>query len=100
VEEAFRCLATGTEPAQSAALEASDASTLSLVDHEELEEMVAIDGMIAKAEKEYGVALVALNARLETLSNGRAVTLKTNPLAPARLCHSFLDATRPVALDI
>ncbi|MET0377502.1 MAG: DUF1631 domain-containing protein [Spongiibacteraceae bacterium] len=100
--EAFRCLGLGIEVENSGPSTADEQapSSLALVDHDELEEMVAIDGMIAKAEKEYGHALVALNARLETLVNGFAVTLKTNPVAPARLCNSFLEATHTLELDI
>jgi hypothetical protein len=101
MQEAFRCLSLGIEvegPAASA--EESASANLALVDHDELEEMVAIDGMIAKAEKEYGHALVALNARIETLVHGFAVTLKTNPIAPAHLCNSFLEATHALQLDI
>src|SRR6218665_1642224 len=93
VQEAFRCLGQGIELGERDALAVDEAATLSLVDHDELEELVAIDGMIAKAEKEYGIALVALNARLETLSGGRPVTLKNNPIGPSHLCRSFFDAT-------
>lgn len=102
LQEAFRCLGLGIEAENCgpSTAEAPTPSSLALVDHDELEEMVAIDGMIAKAEKEYGHALVALNARLETLVNGFTVTLKTNPIAPARLCNSFLEATHALELDI
>lgn len=102
LQEAFRCLGLGIEAENSGPSTADEPtlSSLALVDHDELEEMVAIDGMIAKAEKEYGHALVALNARLETLVSGFTVTLKTNPVAPSRLCNSFLEATHTLELDI
>lgn len=100
--EGFRCLGLGIEHRISdvPVVEDANSANLALVDHDELEEMVAVDGMIGKAEKEYGHALVALNARIETLTNGHPVTLKSNPIGPAHLCNSFLEATHALELDI
>lgn len=102
LQEGFRCLGLGIalSPLSSPTADDVNSANLALVDHDELEEMVAVDGMIAKAEKEYGQALVALNARLETLVSEYSITLKTNPMAPARLCNSFLEATNTLELDI
>jgi hypothetical protein len=101
VGENFRALALGIASAGAAAQEALDslsAANLALVEHDELEEIVAVDGMIAKAEKESGESLALLTARIDALISG--VTIKTNPFGPACLCQSFLQATHSLDLDI
>jgi hypothetical protein len=101
VGENFRALALGIASAGAAAQEALDtlsAANLALVEHDELEEIVAVDGMIAKAEKENGESLALLTARIDALISG--VTTKTNPFGPACLCQSFLQATHSLDLDI
>ena len=74
-------------------------ANLSLVEHDELEEIVAVDGMIAKAEKEFAESLALLTARIDALITS-GVTIKTNPFGPACLCQSFLQATHSLDLDI
>jgi hypothetical protein len=101
VSENFRALALGIASAGAAAQEAIDtlsAANLALVEHDELEEIVAVDGMIAKAEKESGESLALLTARIDALISG--VTTKTNPFGPVCLCQSFLQATHSLDLDI
>ena len=101
VGENFRALALGIASAGAAAQESLDmlsAANLALVEHDELEEIVAVDGMIAKAEKEHGESLALLTARIDALISG--VTIKTNPFGPACLCQSFLQATHSLELDI
>jgi hypothetical protein len=101
VGENFRALALGIASAGAAAQESLDtlsAAGLTLVEHDELEEIVAVDGMIAKAEKESAESLALLTARIDALING--VTNKTNPFGPACLCQSFLQATHSLDLDI
>lgn len=75
-------------------------SELALVEHEELEQLVAADSMAAKGEKQYAELLQTLTLRLDTLAVQQKVTLKTNPLAPASLCQFFIDECQPLAIDI
>ncbi|MDB6061458.1 MAG: hypothetical protein JWM78_1561 [Verrucomicrobiaceae bacterium] len=102
MSENFRCLALGVSAEDgigSYAMDDAAAANLSLVDHDQLEEMVAVDGMIAKAEKEFADALALLTARIDSLLP-YPVNVKTNPLGPARLCQSFVQATQALELDI
>jgi hypothetical protein len=102
VGENFRALALGIASAGAAAqegLENISTVNLSLVEHDELEEIVAVDGMIAKAEKEFAESLALLTARIDALITA-GVTVKTNPFGPACLCQSFLQATHSLDLDI
>jgi len=102
VGENFRALTLGIASAGAAAqggLENISTANLSLVEHDELEEIVAVDGMIAKAEKEFAESLALLTARIDALIT-TGVTIKTNPFGPACLCQSFLQATHSLDLDI
>ncbi len=101
LSENFRGLALGvaTEDGIGSNVVDDDAANLSLVDHDELEEIVAVDGMIAKAEKEFAEPLALLTARIDAVLP-YSVTVKTNPFGPARLCQSFLNATQALDLDI
>ncbi|HSB96927.1 MAG TPA: DUF1631 domain-containing protein [Spongiibacteraceae bacterium] len=102
VGENFRALTLGIASAGAAAhggLENISTANLSLVEHDELEEIVAVDGMIAKAEKEFAESLALLTARIDALI-AMGVTIKTNPFGPACLCQSFLQATHSLDLDI
>ena len=99
--ENFRCLSLGvaTEDGIGSNVIDDDVANLSLVDHDELEEIVAADGMIAKAEKEFAEPLALLTARIDAVL-AYSVTVKTNPFGPARLCQSFIQATQALDLDI
>lgn len=100
--ENFRCLSAGiaiTERARSDALDETSSASLSLVDHDQLEEIVAVDGMIAKAEKEFAEPLALLTARIDSLVT-LSVGIKSNPLGPHCLCQSFVQATLSLDLDI
>lgn len=100
--ESFRLLAAGAildEHGKQQDLESASAASLSLVDHDELEEMVAVDGMIAKAEKEFAEPLALLTARIDSLL-ANPISVKTNPFGPTQLCNSFLEATHSLDLDI
>ncbi len=98
--ENFRCLALGVANEDGVGSNAiDDVASLSLVDHDELEEIVAADGMIAKAEKEFAEPLALLTARIDAVL-AYSVTVKTNPFGPARLCQSFVQATHALDLDI
>lgn len=76
------------------------ASGLSLIENDELEEMVAVDSMVAKARAQFGKELDLLSTRLDSLVNRLDVDSDTNPLGPAAVCQAFLEACRSLELDI
>lgn len=80
--------------------EASRAGELSLVEHDELEQLVAADSMAAKGEKRYAEVLQLLTLRLDALATRQKLTVATNPLAPGPLCRYFIDECQPLAIDI
>ncbi len=73
---------------------------LSLVAEDELEELVAADNMVTKAERECSSGLKQLTTRLDTLIENQTVTLKNNPFGPEVICHSFIQVCKTLDLDI
>ena len=72
---------------------------LSLMADEAVEEMVAMDAMVAKAEKHLSAPLSALYARMGSLAPVD-VDRVNNPLGPKRLCDQFSDACLQLTIDI
>ncbi|MEX1033026.1 MAG: DUF1631 domain-containing protein [Cellvibrionaceae bacterium] len=75
------------------------AEGLSLVADDELEELVAVDSMIAKANSACGESLQYLSLRLDSLVPNK-VYHKTNPLGPDVICNAFVSAARELEADI
>ncbi|MDP3846309.1 MAG: DUF1631 domain-containing protein [Pseudomonas sp.] len=80
-------------------LDAVSFEGLSLVQEDDLEEAVALDGMISKVLGRDSVALGHLTARLNALVS-KKIEDKTNPLGPRELCAGFLDACRSLGVEI
>src|SRR5690606_37888869 len=72
---------------------------LSLVEHEELEELVAIDTLINKANGVCGENLQHLSMRLDSLVPNK-VYQKTNPLGPDVICNAFVTACRKLEAEL
>lgn len=77
----------------------SSAEGLSLVQDDELDELVAIDSMISKASGACGESLQYLSLRLDSLVPNK-VYQKTNPLGPDVICNAFVSAARELNADI
>ena len=98
LEEQFNLLQHGHRPAS--AMPASfDVDTLSLVQPDELEQTVALDGMVGRASTRNQNALAHLALRLNSVV-ATSVTDANNPLAPAQLVQLFADSCAPLNLDI
>jgi hypothetical protein len=104
VDGAFIRLLPGNVAAfESSTAETSDqvsADSLSLVAHDELEELVAIENMVIKAEHACASGLKPLTTRLDTLIEHQVVTVKNNPFGPTIICQSFIDVCKTLDLDI
>ncbi len=100
--EAFRCLVEGLPYGERNIAELDDvaASSLSLVEHEELEELVAVDSMVAKAASACAASLQQLTTRLDSLVHDRSVSEQNNPFGPQVICHAFLEVCHDLDLDI
>ena len=73
---------------------------LSLVQHDEIEQKVAINGMISKARASNQEALYQLNMRLDHISTANRITQNNNPLDPQYICHGFADACELLDINI
>lgn len=67
---------------------------LSLVAEDELEENLAVSGMVSKAENRYHRELFALNMRFAQIAGIPDLTTKQNPVGPAALAEGFRSALR------
>lgn len=76
-----------------------DVDSLSLVQPDELEQTVALDGMVGRVSARNQMGLTHLALRLNNLVSA-SVTDANNPLAPAQLVQLFADSYAPLNLDI
>jgi len=72
---------------------------LSLIDQDEMEEMVAVSTMHSKAMSLYGEAVNHLEARIEFLSLKSPAIFPKEALAPKNICESFKDALIDIELS-
>jgi len=78
--------------ASSAKKESAQGSSLSLVDEQDLEESLAIDGLSAKANDRFRNELYALAQRFNALVDGAQYSENMQPLSPDTMSSSFRDA--------
>ncbi|MBJ6138302.1 DUF1631 domain-containing protein [Marinobacter litoralis] len=76
----------------------ADASSLSLLGNDDLEEQVALNAMISKAKTHFQGALLQLQARFTQVYPSANDDQPVNPMAPEHLCSAFTEAIQ--ALDI
>lgn len=76
-----------------------DLDTLTLVQPDELEQSVALEGMVSRVLTRNQQALAHLAVRLNSLFKG-SVDVRNNPLGPAALGQAFVDSYAALGLDI
>ena len=94
IGEAFQ-----VKPEEASSNELLGAENLSLVHNDDLEQLVAVDTMVANAKRENAEPLTELCLRLDTLYPCK-IFEKNNPLGPDAICDAFIDAVRPLELHI
>ncbi|RYZ78393.1 MAG: DUF1631 family protein, partial [Moraxellaceae bacterium] len=77
---------------------ANRTSELSLVDNEDLDEMIVLTSIISKMDSYFAEPIWALNQRFAILNGGEQVTEAGNPSAPIQLCESLRRALRLIPL--
>ncbi|WP_346839221.1 DUF1631 domain-containing protein [Microbulbifer sp. SAOS-129_SWC] len=93
LDEAFEVRDPGEED------EAFASDSLSLVHNDDLEQLVAVDTMVANAKRDYAEAIAELCLRLDTLYSVK-IYEKNNPLGPDAICDAFVEAIRPLDIHI
>ncbi len=79
--------------------ETLSADALSLVQNEDLEEMVALDSSVAKANRELGEQIQQISLRIDSLVPVK-VYQKNNPIGPDVLCSAFMDQIKRLDVGI
>ena len=100
VSQAFNDIGKFRPQSDSASLDSADEDSLSLLDHADLEQQVAIDNMVTKLRYQYSDALRHLGLRIRHLLPN--VTLEDNqvPLCPEVLCSGLAKASEGLDVDI
>lgn len=76
---------------------AAGESALTLLDHAELEENLAVANLISKAENRYRNDLSFLRSHLASLRGQKVIDSRADPLGPHFFCNAFRMALAPVA---
>jgi len=77
-----------------------DSDELSLVDPDEMEESIAEENLIVRANADYFPELYALSQRLAVINHGRKLRDYEIPVGPHHLVHSFRRALRGLELEV
>lgn len=72
---------------------------LTLVKNDELEQMVAVEGMVNKANEQFAESIQHLTLRLDHLVPIK-VYQKNNPIGADVICNAFCDATKSLSIDV
>jgi len=94
----FQNLEAGISAHVSVDTEVVDVDSLKLVDNEELNVMLAVEGMVAYARNEHLPHFISLNTRMNGLFEGNPVNEASNPLDPEQIASAFTESTKQLGL--
>lgn len=81
-------------------LKPANAQTLSLVQNDELEEQVAFNAMVGKANASFQGPLLQLESRFTVVYTGLTAEHPVNPLAPEHICRLFINVCNELDIAI
>ncbi|WNO09638.1 DUF1631 domain-containing protein [Teredinibacter sp. KSP-S5-2] len=99
IDEAFANLVSPSNESRDTPDDNIAVEALSLVQNDDLEEMVAVDSSISRANAQFGELIQHLSLRLDSLVPVK-VYQKNNPLGPDVLCSAFMDQAKKLDIDI
>lgn len=99
IDEAFANLVSPSNESRDTPDDNIAVEALSLVQNDDLEEMVAVDSSISRANSQFGELIQHLSLRLDSLVPVK-VYQKNNPLGPDVLCSAFMDQAKKLDIDI
>ena len=100
VSQAFNDIGRFRPPKTKGALEEVDQDALSLVDHADLEQQVAIDNMVNKLRSSYSDQIRLLTTRVNHLVPSVKLTDSEMPLSPEVICGGIAEACADLDIDI
>ncbi len=92
----FDRLASAPDSAEDVSPESTD--SISLLDHDYIEAMIAMDGMIRQMREREAAAAAEFVLHLQRLNPARSVDQTSNPLDPEQIGDCFNQAIRPLGL--
>jgi hypothetical protein len=96
-DDSFLALAADSLPLEN---EEIDMASLALVQDNEIEETLALEGMVARAMNDCIDELSLLTMRFDSLLDTVRITNDNNPVAPQFLCESFVACCASLDVDI
>ena len=78
----------------------ADAASLSLVNDNEIEEVLAVEGMVTRSMTECADELSLLSMRFDSLLNRVPITIANNPIGPQQICDAFAQTCGKLDVDI
>lgn len=76
-----------------------DYETLSLVQEEDLETMMALEGMVNYSRNEHLSHFIGFNTRLNSIFPRKRIDETNSPLDPEQIANAFQEALRPIGMD-
>jgi len=100
IDNAFAALASGsTSKEEPEYQDALGSGTLSLMQNDQLEEMVAIESSVSRANAEYAEQIQQISLRLDSLLAVK-VYQDNNPLSPKIIANAFMDQAKRLDVDL
>ncbi len=99
IDTAFGDLLTGEVAPSERKPQPFSSDTLSLVENDELDEIVAVDASVAKANNEFGESVQLISLRLDSLVPVK-VYQKNNPFGPDMVCSTFVGEAKKLDVGI
>ncbi|GAB4353343.1 MAG: DUF1631 domain-containing protein [Gammaproteobacteria bacterium] len=97
--ERFASVVSGKERAQSTGADYNNLS-LSLIEHEDLEESLAASSMASKARNVCHRELYELEKRLQLILRRKEFKNEDNPIGPELICETFREACEVIDADV
>jgi hypothetical protein len=90
----------GTPATEDLTSASASSDSLSLVGDDDLEEQVALNGMITKSKVHFQGSLLQLQARFSEIYPDVKEEAPVNPMAPEHLCSAFVEAIQALEIQI
>jgi hypothetical protein len=86
--------------AKAAGADSIESDTLSLVEENDLEEDLAVNGMTARGVVRHHSPLYALHQRLAAVVGAKEIDVEANPIGPPAICQALREVVRHIEADI
>ena len=86
--------------AKAAGAESIESDALSLVEENDLEEDLAVNGMTARGVVRHHSPLYALHQRLAAVVGAKEIDVEANPIGPPAICQALREVVRHIEADI